>query len=666
MRSMPMKDVWVWLALTTLLSIVASATSGTCPCRFPINDEGNQEKIDQFLSGEGHIHVCGDSSVFAAMPVKRDSSLWTQQGIRLEEVSSGLNSTQLHLQGCHVLLRIVEPTGKGAPSNVSPQFPLFYPGQCPEHCSDHLPILEITKSQINSLLQCSFSSSADECLLKHPSLQYLSCTLDFVEGIWKPWKTASYPALPSIKGKRSFVVFAFTQLVWRRWLECSEYLATRTLAAPVSFRRQLQVNISESKWTPLQHHERTRRAVFMVIVWVGSLPKYQITQKQMDMLSHITVNAKELQQPKVILPWAATDNVYPCKMLSTRCLSSNKKYGGLLTQSAVNFMPPGWGCAQRRPLRSIAHILSLVDPQYLIILDDDSAFNMPKFLLETLPRLEQSVHGFLKEPVVLGELLGRTGDRGHLSKLSLFVGGSGYIMNKPLLQALHARVLPLHNGTALKQKLGRFGKSILPALHATMDTLIHDDLSARESVVGSNDHWRLLSVFVEGVEAVSSAEEECTTSFQCMHDNESKDTIGLGVRLVDFCANLMANEHTCQHSDHSMGRCLLYAATALPINTVCVDHTDYKSFPATTVSDAPFWMSSVYQSNGLVDGISGMCFAAPTCDPMKQLSCHRYIYSGNANGWSAQRLMPQANLKHGYYKVFTSTRNGTVYDTQMP
>eukprot|EP01033_Poteriospumella_lacustris_P004955 gene4955-3546_t len=190
---------------------------------------------------------------------------------------------------------------------------------------------------------------------------------------------------------------------------------------------------------------------------------------------------------------------------------------------------------------------------------------MPKFLLETLPRLEQSVHGFLKEPVVLGELLGRTGDRGHLSKLSLFVGGSGYIMNKPLLQALHARVLPLHNGTALKQKLGRFGKSILPALHATMDTLIHDDLSARESVVGSNDHWRLLSVFIEGVEAVSSAEEE-----------------------------------------------------------------------------------------------------SPTCDPMKQLSCHRYIYSGNANGWSAQRLMPQANLKHGYYKVFTSTRNGTIYDTQMP
>jgi hypothetical protein len=31
-------------------------------------------------------------------------------------------------------------------------------------------------------------------------------------------------------------------------------------------------------------------------------------------------------------------------------------------------------------------------------------------------------------------------------------------------------------------------------------------------------------------------------------------------RLIDLCANLMAAENTCHHSDHSLGRCLVYGA----------------------------------------------------------------------------------------------------------
>ena len=45
--------------------------------------------------------------------------------------------------------------------------------------------------------------------------------------------------------------------------------------------------------------------------------------------------------------------------------------------------------------------------------------------------------------------------------------------------------------------------------------------------------------------------------------------VSIAVRLVDVCANMMAGEYTCMHSDHSLGRCLIYGAHATPLGMTC-------------------------------------------------------------------------------------------------
>lgn len=36
----------------------------------------------------------------------------------------------------------------------------------------------------------------------------------------------------------------------------------------------------------------------------------------------------------------------------------------------------GWGCAQRRPLRALSHTLLLFDPEFVLVVDDDTYVNL--------------------------------------------------------------------------------------------------------------------------------------------------------------------------------------------------------------------------------------------------------------------------------------------------
>lgn len=58
-------------------------------------------------------------------------------------------------------------------------------------------------------------------------------------------------------------------------------------------------------------------------------------------------------------------------------------------------------------------------------------------------------------------------------------------------------------------------------------------------------------------------------------------------------------------SDHSVGRCLLYGASAVPVGSVC------HSLAQRTQIPRGIWV--------------GMCFMTPTCDPTEQITCHRYV-----------------------------------------
>jgi hypothetical protein len=69
----------------------------------------------------------------------------------------------------------------------------------------------------------------------------------------------------------------------------------------------------------------------------------------------------------------------------------------------MNFMSSGWACAQRRPLRSLAHILTLLNPMTIILLDDDTYLNYDLLIKKYGGYLSSTM---MLRPLVVGELGG--------------------------------------------------------------------------------------------------------------------------------------------------------------------------------------------------------------------------------------------------------------------
>ncbi len=300
-----------------------------------------------------------------------------------------------------------------------------------------------------------------------------------------------------------------------------------------------------------------RRKVQAVVIWIGSVERYKRMEKQ-----HVSLASSPFHNTSAVIGWAATDRLYTCRMNSTRCLSSNKKYGGVLPKSDVNYMSTGWGCAQRRPLRALAHVLLLFDPDYMILLDDDTYLNFP--LLQS--RFGLLINSTLRtESAYLGEAMGKTGDMGHVSKLGFFVGGAGYILGKELLNRL------------VHREVAAFGYEELLLSNLRLTYAAGKELIRSDDYRSSEQIWHL-SLLGEGLQEAQRhcpdhlSDQELPTTQPDVHSNydscirikkftlenakkkNSNQTIdhdnavvGIGSRLVDFCVNLMANEHTCQH-----------------------------------------------------------------------------------------------------------------------
>jgi hypothetical protein len=65
----------------------------------------------------------------------------------------------------------------------------------------------------------------------------------------------------------------------------------------------------------------------------------------------------------------------------------------------------GWGCAQRRPLRALAHATLLYDSDFVFLVDDDSYINIKLITYEGI--FSGIIFKELKNnPVVLGQLTG--------------------------------------------------------------------------------------------------------------------------------------------------------------------------------------------------------------------------------------------------------------------
>ena len=175
-----------------------------------------------------------------------------------------------------------------------------------------------------------------------------------------------------------------------------------------------------------------RRKLLSVVIWVGNADNVELIHQQSQVLHKVPFGGVD-----GVVAWAATDALYGCPEGSTTCpRGGNSRFQPFLPQSNIRYMPMGWNCAQRRPLRALSHVLMLFDPQFIVLLDDDTFFNydllMDKYSSFLLGEMR-------RRPLYMGEFQGRTGLEGHLSTEGMFVGGSGYILGHKVLSVLYRK-----------------------------------------------------------------------------------------------------------------------------------------------------------------------------------------------------------------------------------
>jgi hypothetical protein len=335
-----------------------------------------------------------------------------------------------------------------------------------------------------------------------------------------------------------------------------------------------------------------RRKVTAVVIWVGQYGNMKLIHQQSMMLIEQPFHGTE-----AVVGWAATDQLYGCAIADITCVGNNGRFK-YLPDSNINAMKAGWGCAQRRPLRALAHVLTLFDPLFIISLDDDSFCNYPLLMERYKPLIMDKMR---TEPLFLGEFAGRTGPQGHLTTQGLFVGGAGYILGNKLLSRLvrhemHAygyETWPGHAARATREK--QFLEAAADALrsadqikhlsvlaegieeaaqHCARLTQRAGDRSAGGAVLahgdrhhrpdGSAEHnsciysvtprtskqrgssWQDSTVNTADAARPASGRRALLGSSAAAQDHDYA-TVPLAVRLVDFCVNLMAAANTCQH-----------------------------------------------------------------------------------------------------------------------
>ncbi|RYH30094.1 hypothetical protein EON65_06240 [archaeon] len=280
-----------------------------------------------------------------------------------------------------------------------------------------------------------------------------------------------------------------------------------------------------------------RRKVQAVVIWIGNAERYSRILNQ-----HEALREASFHDHQAVIGWGATDTLYGCKEESTKCIGDNKRFAGLLPKSDVNFMPPGWGCAQRRPLRALSHVLSLFDPQYIVVLDDDTFLNFPLLRSKYASMIAQNLS---IESSYMGEAMGRTGDKGHISKVGFFVGGSGYILGRNIIQRLVNREVALFG---FEFELHKDPKASFQAL---AKDIAEDESRSQHQI------WHLslvadalrtsLSLCPKPIDGMDERLKEISQCVLNLENAKDKELVSIGVRLIDFCVNMMANDNTCQH-----------------------------------------------------------------------------------------------------------------------
>lgn len=340
-------------------------------------------------------------------------------------------------------------------------------------------------------------------------------------------------------------------------------------------KRRIEECLEKHLWTSGSMHMAAnyrvvyKRKVHGLIIWVGSNTRRELVESQLDVLRNQSNDPNQH-----IAGWMATEDQYDCRVGSTLCetLSPSLSYYHYMPTSRLNVAAAGWACAQRRSLRAMAHTMLLYDPDYLLVVDDDTYVSID--MLTAYGKLDTYIRNYMVNEIsVLGQLT--KGKK--ITKRGFYYGGGGYLFGRKTIERLNSFQLlgPTKEGSEAVHE-GQMGN--LALLH----------------------------------EVLPLAKEHCPSCVVPRPGSELKDTYqslnfeaDTSIRIIELCVNMMSQEHTCYHSDHAISRCLIHGINAEPFSIECGD---------TRVAHNTDSEASI-----------GMCMGVDPCLTHQHLTCHRWF-----------------------------------------
>lgn len=325
------------------------------------------------------------------------------------------------------------------------------------------------------------------------------------------------------------------------------------------------VDNSSSNYLKESHFEK--RQVYGLIIWVGSVSRIDLIRSQIQVM--FAQSKEDFESEEGVVGWLATEHQYPCRFASTVCsaVTANLAYFNYMPTTQMNVASVGWGCAQRRVLRALAHVLHLFEPKFILTVDDDTWVNY-QMLIKGGIMYDWIRNSLVTYNIVMGALtMGKK-----VTRHGFYYGGAGYLWGEKVIKKLTSNIL-----VGPSQKKDEYRDEI---------TMIYLSL-IRETIANSQ------KACPDCIEIVGNA-----TS-----DNIFNEKIKAAVRVIDLCNNMMSDEHTCYHSDHALSRCLVHGVYADPMNIGC---------GGSLISTNP------------TNIVIGMCFGTDNCDSNVHLTCHRW------------------------------------------
>ena len=503
------------LAICTAHLLYVETIFTNCPCEkasdsssfvYPLPNLSRQYHNNSTASYHEPLILC----ILPTGTALETVNLVTLQSLSSHHSSHGLRIALLSenktLDKCNVIIRLSNLPISSAYNNRA---------LCPGYCR---PIPEIDVP--NELL---FQNSYSNIFETHSEFP-VTCSLTIEMILQKRQK------LENLKvSKRHDLSLILKEIFFRRLHECYEHVKI-----PRRVRHHHLGDKTSTSQGDLGGDALVTRKLKALVIWVGTSSNLKLIRDQSEVLvgqSNYGIDA--------VTAWAATDELYNCNENTTQCHGGNGRFK-YLPHSAINVNKFGWRCAQRRPLRTLAHILQLFDPSVVVLLDDDTYLNYP-LLME---KFGAYIFGdMMSTPIYMGEFIGRTGVHGHLSLGGIFAGGSGYIIGHKALQRLNNKAVRF------------FGFEGVGASSSAAD--LSDSYRSDAQI-------RYLSLLAEAITAQQGGRcplhksSSCVPSLKDVHEAQLRHAnsssilseglfVPVGVRLIDLCANLMANEHACHH-----------------------------------------------------------------------------------------------------------------------